>query len=79
MTLLILDPLTTTSQLYYTVGQFDIAMDYADEALDLSDKEGDTYGRSRCLNTKGIISCFLNKYDEAYELLNEALTLSRYD
>ncbi len=69
--------LSVLSQLYYCVGHYEKALEYVQEAIDLSDKENDIYGKARCLNTKGVILCYLNEFKEAEGFLFEAFRLAR--
>ncbi|MBM4137592.1 MAG: tetratricopeptide repeat protein, partial [Nitrospira sp.] len=68
--------LSNLSQLYYLVGQYDKAMEYTQEALELSNKENDLYGTARGLNAKGVILCSLNEFRDAEGCLLEAVRLS---
>lgn len=68
--------LSNLSQLYSTVGQYERAMGYIQEALELSKKENDYNGTARCLNSKGVILCDMDEFADAEECLLEALNLT---
>jgi CHAT domain-containing protein/Tfp pilus assembly protein PilF len=69
-------PVSVLSQLYYEIGQYDKALAYSQEAMELSERENDLIGVAKCANALGIILCDLGDLPEAKNYLEKALTLS---
>ena len=68
--------LSNLAQLYYQVSNYDKTLEYAHEALELSEKEQDLNGTARCLNILGVILYNLNENEDAEDCLQKALQIS---
>jgi CHAT domain-containing protein/Tfp pilus assembly protein PilF len=68
--------LSNLSHLYYQVGMYDKALEYGQEALQLSEKENDLSGMARCLNALGVIFSSINELQDAEQCFRDALHLA---
>ena len=69
--------LSSLSNMYEEVGQYDVALEYAEQAIDLCTQVDDQQALPLALNSQALLLCKLDKHEQAINDLERALDISK--